>query len=342
MNSSRLPKHPMRVGIEDILDRKKHRRMADRLHESSGARGFTLVELLVVIAIIGILIALLLPAVQAARESARRTQCTNNMKQLGLAFHNFHGRAKRFPMGYGELRPGTYGSGASAGVEWPWCMRLLADIEETALHDLIDWDLNPGGGHEVLHPVLGATISGFLCPSDPAVERRWNDTAECVPSIPNWTYGRISYAGNFGIGPMEAPIPPRIRGVLGHNRGARMGQITDGTSNTALMCELIVGNGCTIRGTHSYDEGPAYMHDFTPNDPTPDRVRWCGEQDKDAGSCVQISQQNQVVHTARSYHPGGVNLARCDGSVAFLGESIDLKLWWALASYDGGEPATFQ
>ena len=302
--------------------------------------GFTLVELLVVIAIIGLLIALLLPAVQAARESARRSQCTNNLKQLALAFHNYHGRASQFPLGYGILRPGTYGSGSPSGVEWPWCMRLLTDIEQSALYDQIDWALNPGGGYPVLRPVLGATVDGFLCPSDPNGSRRWNDTAECVMSAPEWTYGRISYAGNWGVGPMEAPVPPRIRGVLGHNRGARIAQITDGTSNTALMAELIVGLGCTIRGTHSYDEGPVYMHDFTPNDPTPDQARWCGEEDQLSGSCVTISQQNMDVHTARSFHPGGVNLALCDGSVAFLGDSIDLRLWRALGSHDGGEPIT--
>ena len=300
-------------------------------------RGFTLVELLVVIAIIGVLVALLLPAVQAARESARRTQCTNHLKQLGLAFQNYHSRAGSFPLGYGPLGPETYGSGVPSGVEWPWCIRLLADLEETALYDQVDWTLNPGGGYAELQPILGATIPGFLCPSDTATLEPWNATARCVPSVPTWTYGRISYAGNFGIGPMEAPIPPRILGVLGHNRGARFAEITDGSSHTALISELIVGTGCTIRGTHSYDEGPAYMHDFTPNDPTPDQARWCGEEDRARGSCVQISRQNMVIHTSRSYHSGGVNLALCDGAVTFLADAIDLRLWWAIGSQDGGE-----
>ena len=301
--------------------------------------GFTLVELLVVIAIIGVLVALLLPAVQSARAAARRTQCTNHMKQLALAFHNYHGRANSFPLGYGILGPETYGSGRPSGVEWPWCIRLLADLEETTLYDQVDWTLNPGQGYEVLQPIMGARVPAFLCPSDAGAERPWNEGAECVPSAPNWTYARISYAGNFGIGPMEAPIPPRLLGVLGHNRGSRFAEITDGSSHTGLMSELIVGTGCTIRGTHSYDEGPAYMHDFTPNDPTPDQARWCGREDKANGSCVLISAQNMVVHTSRSYHPGGVNFALCDGAVTFVSDAVDQRLWWALGTQAGGEPA---
>lgn len=302
--------------------------------------GFTLVELLVVIAIIGILVALLLPAVQSAREAARRTQCINQLKQLSLAFHNYHGRANTFPLGYGILLPGTYGSGRPAGVEWPWCIRLLADLEERALYDIVPWNENPGNGLLATLPIVSATIPSFLCPSDPGSRRKWNDTAECVGSAPEWTYGRISYGGNFGIGPMEAPIPPRFQGVLGHNWGARFAQITDGTSHTSLMAELISGIGCTIRGTHSYDEGPAIMHDYSPNDPTPDVVRWCGKEDPPNAPCTVITDQNMVVHTSRSAHPGGVNVALCDGSVRFTGDAIDLRIWQAVGTPDGAEPDT--
>jgi prepilin-type N-terminal cleavage/methylation domain-containing protein/prepilin-type processing-associated H-X9-DG protein len=304
---------------------------------SSSRVAFTLVELLVVIAIIGVLVSLLLPAVQSARESARRIQCTNNLKQLSIAFHNYHTRSDRFPMGYGVLLPGTYGSGRPAGVEWPWCIRLLSDVEETALADRVNWDLNPGSGLPEQMMVLSATIPSFLCPTDPGAVRKWNDDASCVPSRPDWTYGRISYAGNFGIGRMEEPIPPRRPGILGHNYGSSMKHLEDGSSHTAMMSELISGIGCTIRGTHSYDEGPAYMHDRTPNSLEPDEARWCGKDDPLHAPCITISAQNQVLHTARSDHPGGVNLALCDGSVRFLSEVIDLAVWQAYATPDGGE-----
>jgi prepilin-type N-terminal cleavage/methylation domain-containing protein/prepilin-type processing-associated H-X9-DG protein len=302
--------------------------------------GFTLVELLVVIAIIGILVALLLPAVQAAREAARRLQCTNNLKQLGIAFHAYEASWKRFPMGYGPLRPDTYGSGQSAGVEWPWCMRLLPEMEQQSLFHGVDFTVNPGNIHPELFPVIRAQITIFKCPTDPEVSNRWNEDGSCIADR-NFVYGRISYAGNFGIGPLEGPIPPRIPGVLGHNSGMRLAEIVDGTSNTALMCELIVGVGCTIRGVHSYDEGPVYMHDFTPNDPTPDVVRWCSGEDPPWASCVTITQQNMVVHTARSYHSGGVNLALCDGSVRFVMSAIAWNIWRTVGTPAAGDIGGF-
>ncbi len=300
-------------------------------------QGFTLVELLVVIAIIGTLVAILLPAVQSAREAARRAQCINNLKQLALAFHSYHDAQGAFPLGYGELREGTYGSGSPAGVEWPWSIRLLGNLEDTALYDQVHWDKNPGNYFPENVVVISAFIPIFVCPTDPGGQRNWNDQADCISARPDMQYGRISYGGNFGIGPMEGPIPPRIPGVLGHNRGARFAQITDGTSHTALMSELISGIGCTIRGAHSYDEGPVYMHDYTPNDRTPDLVRWCSKEDPPQAPCTVISKQNMVVHTSRSFHPGGVNMASCDGSVRFINETVDLRAWQAQGTPEEGD-----
>ncbi len=326
-----------------------------RLIQSQRRLAFTLVELLVVIAIIGILIALLLPAVQAAREAARRMQCANNLKQLGLAFHNYHTACRTFPMGYGPMPEGGYGSGTNDGVEWPWCVRLFPYIEHKALYDNIDWNVNPGAATsdiEQLH-LRGAQIAAFQCPSDPEADKPYEDAGD-----PSQKRGRISYGGNFGVGPMEAPksraplwnqdtgeqlYDPdagdrRYPGVLGYNRGARMADITDGSSNTALLGELISGGLNTIRATFSYDEGPVYMHDYQPNDPTPDLVRICGDNNPKRAPCGNtIPGRNMIRHTARSNHSGGVMLGLCDGSVRFVSESVALYVWWALGTPDGGE-----
>ncbi len=328
-----------------------------RLIQSQGRLAFTLVELLVVIAIIGILIALLLPAVQAAREAARRLQCANNLKQLGLAFHNYHTACRTFPMGYGPMYSG-YGSGGGANdIEWTWCVRLFPYIEQKALYDNINWNANPGvatSDPEQMY-LRSAQIAAFQCPSDPEADKPYESAGD-----PNQKRGRISYGGNFGVGPMEAPksrtslwdpdtgtplYDPdagdrRYPGVLGYNRGARMADITDGSSNTALLSELISGGPNTIRATFSYDEGPVYMHDYKPNDPDPahmDQVRICGANNPKRAPCTPISTKNMIRHTARSNHNGGVMLGLCDGSVRFISESVALDVWWALATPDGGE-----
>ena len=302
-------------------------------------RGFTLVELLVVIAIIGILVALLLPAVQAAREAARRSQCMNNIRQVVLANHNFHDAHGKLPPGYG------YSVSRCGDVEWPWVMHLLPYLENANLGDLIIWDWNPGAlpppGPDGLrqNDVVGAQIPTFLCPSDPTAIVPWNADLSCTQS-PYKPYGRISYAGNFGQGQMEKK--PRVDGIFRCDYGARMGQIPDGTSNTLLLAELIIGGQCSIRGTHSYDEGPVFMQDHRPNDRSPDLVRWCDASDNprkgSPAPCLDVlTQLNMIVHTARSFHPGGVHVGLCDGSVQFVAETISLDVWQALGTPDGGE-----
>ncbi len=312
--------------------------------------GFTLVELLVVIAIIGILIALLLPAVQAAREAARRMSCTNNTKQLVLAAHNYHDVFRTLPPGYGFCGPQwVYGS-HNYVIEWPWLPRLFPFIEQAPVADKVRWDFNPGMGYQPDWPVLSASLAILQCPSD-------GEAAVNRPSAVITTgWGRTSYVGNWGIGCMDCPIvgqaattPPiaitsRVRGIFSGNWGAKFADIHDGQSNTAMTGEVIVGRGSLTRGIHSYDEGTVYMHSYTPNDRTPDQSSFCTAANAalqpPQAPCVLKSGYNMNHMTARSFHPGGVTVGMCDGSVQFVSQNIQLFTWHALSTPGGAEPIT--
>src|SRR5687767_3562230 len=220
-------------------------------HRRRAAHAFTLVELLVVIAIIGILIALLLPAVQAACESARRSQCTNNLKQLGLAMHNYESVYKRFPPG--RITSQAQGSTAPGDTdpEKPWgqLARLLRYMEQEHLHDLIDLTISP-----VLDPnrsTIGyVRITNFSCPSDP--RPTFSAPGTSVQTDPNTASS--NYHGNTGslITPNHNNngifhywnVPWSVSLELEARRfaGCPVGDILDGTSSTAAMSERIVGD----------------------------------------------------------------------------------------------------
>ena len=321
----------------------------DRDRFSRPLHGFTLVELLVVIAIIGILVALLLPAVQAARESARRAQCINNLRNVALACLNFESNKRALPPGYGYIPIPPYkpGTGMNATEQWTWASRILAYMEEQTLADLTTPLLkrNPGQPYGPyvagFYEAVSAKIPSFLCPSEPtASEIRYNEGSGCFSGGSNpIMFGRICYAGNSGQGQMEAP--GRVNGVFYINSDTAIRQIEDGATNTLLLSELIVGHVCTLRGTHCFDEGPLFMQNYTPNDRTPDLLFYCDKEDQRpgaAGPCLQvINKWNMALHTSRSAHPGGVNTAMCDGSVHFVSESIALKTWRGMGTIDGSE-----
>ena len=315
------------------------------------AGGFTLVELLVVVTIIGMLIALLLPAVQAAREAARRMQCTNNVKQVALAVHMYHDTFSQFPPGYGYQ---IHGEGKNNGVgnetEWAWMARLFPYLDLATAASLIDWNRDPAGNFTAQESaVLIAQYPVFQCPADLTVKKNWSVAKSCTTWVPNEGFSRGSYAGNFGqddpavsnSGGMERD--GHIHGVFGYNYGISLERIQDGTSNTLLMAEIVPGGGCSVRGAWWYDEGPVFMQVYVPNDPTPDiqRTGRCDTVDKISGAiapCVGVlAEYNMVLNTARSYHPGGVMAAMCDGSVQFASNSISLTTWRALGTPNGGE-----
>ena len=317
--------------------------------------GFTLVELLVVIAIIGILIALLLPAVQAAREAARRAQCVNNLRQVGLAAQTYHGTYGCLPPGYGMF-PNSYqpGMGQIGSPEWTWIARLFSYLEQNAVTVGVDWSYNPGWVNayppEGNREIMEAKVSALRCPSDESASRAFSESP-CNSDSPV-PFGRSSYAGNFGPGPMEEKGRAQGATVFAWNYGAKLGQITDGTSNTLMASELIPGGNCSIRGSVAYDEGPVFSTKYTPNDQTPDLVRWCDPADaafttKSPSPCIYVkgtlgggvlgNSYNRVIHTSRSMHPGAVNSGFCDGSVHSISETIDLTIWCALSTPNGGE-----
>jgi prepilin-type N-terminal cleavage/methylation domain-containing protein/prepilin-type processing-associated H-X9-DG protein len=319
--------------------------------------GFTLVELLVVIAIIGILVALLLPAVQAAREAARRAQCNNNLKQVALALHNYHSTYKILPMGYGPMKKG-YGTEQSGELENAWYMRILPYLEQTGTYDKIDWNFSAGNTRLDQDQLKYQRVAILECPSDPYVVKRWNEGMELGYGPPMTThsayfqYARTSYGGNFGIGCLECPLTntypvpnyQRLQGIFGYNYGATFGAIQDGLSNTTALLEMIAGTNLNYRGMIWYDEGPVTMHNYTPNDRTPDRTMHCGTAAVQAlqpiaAPCLgplsatqHLGRKNKPLFTSRSYHPGGVNVGMCDGSVQFFSQNIDLRIWHALGT----------
>lgn len=307
---------------------------------SRRSRGFTLVELLVVIAIIGILIGLLLPAVQAAREAARRSQCTNNLKQIGLGLHMHHDQNGKFPPGFIANGPKPW-----RGQDATWITCILRFVEQQTLDQQIDW-INGSFGQGKL-PVKEATLTLFQCPSD-------------VRPKPNTTFdpedfARGNYVANDGIGPMEewcvssAPFTinktiTREAGVFYANSEMTMSDIKDGTSHTAMVCEIrAVKDQRDGRGILHYPEGPLYHHNYTPNSLVADQVRtsWCATQPE--APCVGAFtgyNNRKLIMTARSSHPGGVNLLLGDGSVRFVSETIALDIWQALCTPKAapGEP----
>ena len=215
-------------------------------------RGFTLIELLVVIAIIAILIALLLPAVQQAREAARRTQCKNNMKQLGLALHNYHDVHTTFPSGWIAVEPGV-GPDAHDGLNGAgWGTMVLPYLDQAPLYNLFNASL---AIHDPVNvPFIDNVLPAWQCPSDPKPDK-WMIEEELSPGTVLAELPTANYVGVFGThelhGCEDSPgaIPPgspmlpsgqcKSNGMLYHNSKVRMRDIADGTTNTLMVGERL-------------------------------------------------------------------------------------------------------
>jgi prepilin-type N-terminal cleavage/methylation domain-containing protein/prepilin-type processing-associated H-X9-DG protein len=316
-------------------------------------RAFTLVELLVVIAIIGILIALLLPAVQAAREAARRSQCTNNIKQLALAVHNYHDTYKRFPTGSQKF---TTGQGASVDNigQFSWIVRILPYIEGVSLHDQVDyrWGDTSWATGGTPHPTRAAGVfahplSVVLCPSDDMDPTTGGAHGGFAPNNMVGCSGSDMYFKATNNGPNNR------RGVFEKNFWPSFASVLDGTSNTVAISECLTGEPFITTNISTGSLGGCIAATDTPlttNNGGHERGQsWVRGTDSEChlfNTLIPINDKLTENHecrvntyvgayAARSHHPGGVNVGLCDGSVTFATETFDIDLWRAASTIAG-------
>src|SRR5262245_45869025 len=309
--------------------------MSRPLHSKTRS-GFTLIELLVVIAIIAILIGLLLAAVQKVRDAAARLKCTNNLKQLAIALHNYHDAYGKFPPGAAK------GPLAEAGITQPdvnhgWTMFILPYIEQDNLAKLYSWD-KPATGWEN-QAVRRTQLDIVQCPSAPEQNR--------VATFGVYFDGRYAacgdYAPTFGVDPilvkqrLIALAPYDYRGVLVPDQMTRLEDITDGASNTILLTEDAGRPRLWQAGERGPDQtvtGGAWgapVNGFVVQGSNYDGTGlW--------GPCAINCTNDQEVY---SFHPGGANAVFADGSVHFLNAGMSIRILAALVTRAGGEVVTW-
>lgn len=297
----------------------------------SRTRGFTLVELLVVIAIIGILIALLLPAVQAAREAARRSQCSNNLKQFGLALHNYHDTFKIFP-------PGSINSADNLGGEAisAWVL-ILPFMEQTALHDL--WDFNYGQLDSHNYAANRTPVDEYFCPSK-------SRPTKMGPDNPADQYGSSAY-GDYavcaGTGHSNSGTPFYWKGLFGSNSRTAFRDVRDGTSNTLAMGEKRMDQGTLTSPQYRFGFHACRTVNYPMNiDVVPD-----------AKYSIPTDTGGTIAGTSATFssdwwanfggdHPGGVQFLLADGSVKFLSETIEFDTYQHLGDKADGKVVTLE
>jgi prepilin-type N-terminal cleavage/methylation domain-containing protein/prepilin-type processing-associated H-X9-DG protein len=294
------------------------------------SRAFTLIELLVVIAIIGVLVALLLPAVQAAREAARRAQCVNNLKQIGVALHNYESTHQALPPGYVSSFDAT---GTDLGPGWGWAAMMLPQIEQATAFSAVNFSLNIEVPANLTARLV--IVSSFLCPSDrvepswPAVDR------DILTGAPIRVICRVAPSNYVGMNGISEPGPDG-EGVLFRDSLIAFRDITDGLSQT-----IAVGERSHLLGVATWSgavTGALLYDDDGDNIGTADLETGAGMVLGHSGEGIGPGSNRSEPNQFYSLHGGrGVNFLFVDGHVTYLKSTMDYKTYVGLSTRSGGE-----